>query len=200
MRCSGCLLQDLWGPPGSICLACQFAIVIYRNQFHTRYIKFIEQWLPTLATESEGGTADPPTQHLQRLCHKSLQNSFSEIRSWSSPVENMYVIENITMLQRDLQNSASSKWSIQSLRMDSISTLECTNDENYSNRESKTIKKLLFGDTATCSSVSLPPDNSTICLPLAPLHKNSIASGERTSISRRQQKNRNRTIAAKQII
>ena len=148
LRYSGCLLQDLWGPTGSFCLACQFATVIYCNRFQTRYIKYIEQWLPTLATKSEDDTANPHIQRpwpstqthasyqdLQRLRRKSLQNSFSEIRYRSSPSENMYVIENITMLQRDLRNSATSKHSIQSFQSDSISTLEYTNDENYSNKE-----------------------------------------------------------------
>jgi hypothetical protein len=62
-RCPGCLLQDSWGPTGSSCLACQFATIIYRNRFHTRYIKYSEQWLPTLATDSEDDTVDPPAQH-----------------------------------------------------------------------------------------------------------------------------------------
>jgi len=210
MRCSGCLLQDLWGPTGSLCLACQFATIIYRNRFQDRYTRYIEQWIPTLATESEDDTAAPPTQSqrpsssrtrvsyqdLQKLRQRSLQNSFSEIRSRSSPAENKYVIENITMLQRDLRNYTSCKRNIDSLQTDSISALECVNDENQYSRDNKLTKKILLGDTATCSSASIPPDNS-IRQPLAPLDINSLASTNRSTISKRQQKNRDRTIAAK---
>jgi len=210
MKCSGCLLQDLWGPTGFLCLACQFATIMYRNRFQDRYTRYIEQWIPTLATESEDDTAAPPTlrqrpsssqtrisyQDLQKLRQRSLQNSFSEIRSRSSSAENKYVIENISMLQRDLRNYMSCKRNIDSLQTDSISAHDCINDENQYSRDNKLTKKILFGDTMTCSTASIPPDNS-IRQPLASLDINSLASTNRSTTSKRQQKKRDRTNATK---
>jgi hypothetical protein len=210
--CCGCLLQNQSGPTSPLCLACQFATVIHRNRFHERYVKYIEQWLPTLASESEDDTVDPRTptqrqqpfsqtrvsyQDLQKLRQRSLRNSFSEIRARSSPAENIKVIENIIMIQRDIRgDGASSKRSIHSLQSNSLSTTDYTNDENYSTRDAKTIKKVLFDDAATHSSASQSLETTMLRQPLAPIDINSITS-EKTSLSRKQQKYHNRTLAAK---
>ena len=101
------------------------------------------------------------------------------------------------MIQRDIRgDGASSKRSIHSLQSNSLSTTEYTNDENYLTRDAKTIKKMLFGDAATYSSANQSLDTTMMRHPLAPSEMNSITS-ESTSLSRRQQKIHNRTLAAK---
>ena len=208
-RCPGCLMQDTWDPRGLSCLACQFATVIYRNRFHDRYSKYIEQWLPTLATDSDDSTIEPPIQRptpshrtstsyeeLQRLRQRSLQNSFKEIRSRSSPAENLLVIENITMLQRDIRNSGN-KRDINSLHSGSINSWDKSDAENINPRGSKTTKKVLFDDTTSRSSISYSLADTKDRPPLAPLDVNSIASDSRSLPSKRQQKRRNRTILMK---
>ena len=153
-QCRGCLLQDGWGPNASFCLACQFPTVIFRNRFHYRYTTYIEIWLPTLATDSDNDTVDPPSRHtkstqrihatyeeLQRLRQKSLQNSFTEIRSRSSPAENLHVIENITVLQRNIRNSTGCKRDIASLQSDAKDSFNSSNIDNHSSKENKMLKQ-----------------------------------------------------------
>jgi hypothetical protein len=173
-------------------------------------MKYLEQWLPTLATDSEDDTVDPPAQHhrstyrtpesreeLQQLRQMSLQNSFSEIRSQSSPEENMYVIENITILQRDIRNSNVAKRDINSLQSESEDPLDNAQDENFSPaRKKNSLKKMLFDETASYSSVSLSLRSNVTRPPLLPLDMNRSQT-EETSFSRTSSSKENRTAAAK---
>jgi hypothetical protein len=133
----------------------------------------------------------------------SLQNSFSEIRSRSSPAENMYVIENITLLQRDIRHSIVAKRNINSLHSESEDPFDSVQDENLAPaRKKNSLKKVLFDDTTSQSSVSFSLRSNTTRPPLLPLDMNSldmnsVVSGDKSVLSRRNQKNRNRITAAK---
>jgi len=209
-RCPGCLMQDSWTPTASSCLACQFATVIYRNRFHTRYSKYIDQWLPTLATDSEDDTVDQLTQptratartpesheELHRLRQLSLQNSFSEIKARSSPKENTYVIENLTLLQRDIQLSAANKRGIDSLHSASEDPRSNAQQEDEAPRKKNSLKQALFDDTASQPSGNCTLGSCSTRLPLAPIDINSMLSSDGSMLSRRKQKKNNRIAAAK---
>ena len=210
--CSGCLQQDSWGSVGSFCLACQFATIIYRNRFHTRYSNYIEKWIPTLATESEDDTFDPhihrhrsthqtrtraSCKDLPRLRQELLKNSFEEIRLRSSLAESLCVIENITMLQRDIRHTTGNKHSINSLQSASNASLTTTQDEIFPPREGKSLKQMLPSDPTKLSNTGPSTHDTTIRTPLAPIELNSITSDAASAISRRKQKNRNCTATAK---
>jgi len=99
----------------------------------------------------------------------SYNDSFEEIRSRSSPEQNHYVIENITMLQRDLKKNSNIKrdiTSVQSNSQKSGSLLE----ENLSPRKKPSTQRQLFEDDC-CSSKA-----SSFRLPLAPIDMNACES------------------------
>jgi hypothetical protein len=120
----------------------------------------------------------------------SLQNSFSEIRSRSSPEENMYVIENITILQRDIRNSNVAKRDINSLQSESEDPLGNAQDENFSPaRKKNSLKKMLFDETASYSSDSLydlsHSQLSTVSRPpLFPIDMNTMTNASSSLTSR----------------
>jgi hypothetical protein len=105
--------------------------VIFRNRCMTRYNRYLEKWLPMLASDpKDNETLAPPEKtprssrhehmspdELFRFRQLSLNASFTEIHSRSSPEENRCIIENITILQRDIKRHANTKWDIQSLQL-----------------------------------------------------------------------------------
>jgi hypothetical protein len=191
--CPGCLSQDSWGPIGFPCLACQFATVIFRNRFLTRYDGYMEKWLPMLASDAEDNeTLAPPERtprssrhenmspdELFRLRQLALNASFTEIRSRSSPEENRCIIENITILQRDIKRHATTKRDIQSSQSESKNLLTSEMDENLSPRKKKSVKKTLFDDTTSYSSVSCSQASNLSRPPLVPLDMNSTGGTSR---------------------
>ena len=156
-----------------------------------------QHYRPTYTTPTPRHQISASYEELQRLRQKSLQNSFKEIRSRSSPAENLLVIENITVLQRDIRNSAGNKWDINSLHSRSIDSWDNGNAENINPRDSKTIKKVLFDDTTSRSSIRHSLGDTTARPPLAPLDINSTAGDSRSLPSRRHQKKRDCTILMK---
>jgi len=185
--CPGCISQDSWGPIGFLCLACQFATVIFRNRFMTRYNGYMEKWLPMLASDAEEDETLAPAEQtprssqnehisqreLLRLRQLTLNESFTEIRSRSSPDENRCIIENITMLQRDIKRHVNHKRDIQSFKTASDGTPCLDIDENLSPRKKNPLQQKLFSDMTSCSSVSCSQESSCIRPPLVPLDMNS---------------------------
>ena len=120
----------------------------------------------------------------------SLQNSFSEIRSRSSPAENMYVIENITLLQRDIRHSIVAKRDINSLHSESEDPFDSVQDENLAPaRKKNSLKKVLFDNTTSQSSVSfcdlsLSQLSTVSRPPLFPIDMNTMTNASSSPTSR----------------
>jgi len=108
-----------------------------------------------------------------RLRQQALSASFSEIRSRSSPEENSCIIENITILQRDIRRHANAKRDNQSIHSESENPLSAKVDENLSPRKKNSLQKQLFSDASTYSSVSHSQASNSSRPPLTPLDMNS---------------------------
>lgn len=149
-----------------------------------------QQWLPKLASVAEDDdTLAPPEQTPRSKTHVpesqedlfrrrqlTLSASLFEIRSRSSPEENQCVIENITLLQRDLRNQASTKRYIQSQKSESENPLQSDADDNllHGKRTRSRESSLMM---AYFSSVSCSQDSSHMRPPLVPLDMNIVSAG-----------------------
>jgi hypothetical protein len=84
----------------------------------TRFQKYLEHWLPTLASEPDDDSDTPPIstprsisrtpetqEELSRLRQRSFDNSFSEIKSRSSCSETCYIFENLKLLQQHIKSN-----------------------------------------------------------------------------------------------
>ena len=171
-KCQGCNMQEPWTSANIPCLSCQFAAVAFRNPFQSRLAKLLENWLP-LPSDSDDSSrrptlnagrdrnstheSPPPAAltdgdliHMRTLSYTS---SFSEIRSRSSPEQNMCVIENITLLQQEFKKKHCTKRDLTSAQSDS----QCSENiltENMSPRKRPLTQRQLFTDDLSSSKDS----------------------------------------------
>jgi hypothetical protein len=183
-KCPGCNTQDPWESSDDLCLSCQFATLTYRNPFYKRLERLIDEWLPP-PSDSEDSIPTPvhcfpkmpgplsPTSsseltdaELTIMRTASYNDSFEEIRSRSSPEQNHYVIENITMLQRDLKKNSNIKRDITSVQSNSQKSGSLL-DENLSPRKKPLTQRQLFIDDLSSSK------ELSYRIPLAPIDTNA---------------------------
>lgn len=183
-----CNTQESWTSSRNPCLSCQLATLAFRNPFQKRLEKLIEDWLPGTSDSDDGSNTtfqnidlvkDNPSRSdtpgklseadLINMRTLSYSNSFTEIRSRSSPEQNQCVIENITLLQQDFRRHTNTKQDFTSTQ--SISQLSVDiEDENLSPRKKTSTQRTLFQDDC-CSSIA-----SRHRPPLAPIDMNACES------------------------
>lgn len=119
-RCPGCDINDSWETIGHPCLACQVATIVHRNPFQARYEAQIQLWLNQENSDSDSSSSELETpsrptpsktflseHEMLEQRNASIERSFSEIKSRTSPQESKYIFENLSILRNDIQNSCS---------------------------------------------------------------------------------------------
>ncbi len=216
-RCPGCLINNSWENIGQSCLACQFATIIYRNRFSDRYKKYLQIWLPPLETDtdvdSETYYKSTPcsAQHTQesheelyRLRNQSLSDSFQEIKSRSSHQQTKYVFENLSLLQKNIQNNCGALKRDHNSQLSDSLTSEPGNNENLYPTQLYSSRKKLF---LKIPVKAIPDDSSTSLTnndsrpPLRNLELNLLdnASEQSHNTSARKNRKQSRILRAKAL-
>jgi hypothetical protein len=155
-------MNESWNNMGGHpCLACQFAIITYRNPFHLRFQKCLRVWLHS--EDSEGNNSKvilrPSPSHVNMSVHNMIQrrnlpfeHSFQEIKSKTTPEQRKYVFENLSLLQSTFQsNHADSKRGhpLQEYNDDIASIQEETMSPKKKSTNSKTLSQDKSGSNTT---------------------------------------------------
>ena len=132
----------------------------------------------------------------------AIDESIRNIRTKSSPEENQFVFENLTLLRKQIQEEPVCKRDFDSILSDSVGTSDIET-ENLSHRKKGNVTKQLFSDNSNCSS---NPTQSPR-LPFQPIDMNILpdymsnsydeTDSKPKSITGRQRKFQDRTARAK---
>jgi hypothetical protein len=230
-QCPGCLINESWEVLGQSCLACRCATLVYRNRFHQRYQQYLDQWLPITETDTDtddnGNDTDsvqkppPPSQfttldsqkELYRLRNQSIEDSFREIKSRSSSQQTKYIFEDLSLLQKTIQDNAGTlKRNLNPSLSDRL-TSEATSENQTNMRQDGSSpprkKCAITKQLSTTENSDLMIDNTSCPLadtssrpPLAPIDMNSWKNHAPRKVkynhnTKRAAKNRARTKTAK---
>jgi hypothetical protein len=121
-----CNSFESWEKNGAPCLSCQFGNITFQNPFESLLEILINTWLPISSdlennnlddsNENDDGTCNfgQTTGHtfektsqdaLFKLWHAAINESLNEIRSKRSIGQNQNVFQDLTNIQRELQNN-----------------------------------------------------------------------------------------------
>ena len=114
--CPVCRVNESWEIIGFSCLACWFAAMVYRNHFHRRFQKQLEQWLVSCEdTDISRDTMSMPLRmqrqytiqsnsDMLRQRNQTFEKTYQEMKSRATPEQTHFVFENLTLLQLSIQN------------------------------------------------------------------------------------------------
>jgi len=118
-QCRFCHLHEFWKFPNHPCLSCQFATMIFRNPFHWRLHQNLQQLLEIEESDDNMSFLQTPIRvtspvnniserDMLQQRNQSFEQTYQEVRSRSTQTQSKYIFENLSILQRNIQNNLGS--------------------------------------------------------------------------------------------